>query len=170
MSRVVVIGAGLAGLIAAFRLAAGGATVTLLSKGIGGLQLGQGTIDVLGYAPDRVRRTGPVLPASPPSARAPYAAPGAALARGRSHVFLEVVADLRPARRRRRNLLAADGGRRRTGPRPRAGEHRGRRLGRRRRGSLVVGAARAEGLLPGAPRRQPGAHPARRARGRRPRR
>ena len=59
MSRVVVIGAGLAGLTAASRLAAGGVDVTLVSKGVGGLQLGQGTIDVLGYTPDRV--TNPVL-------------------------------------------------------------------------------------------------------------
>lgn len=54
MSDVVVIGAGLAGLVAALRLAQGGARVTLLAKGIGGLPLSQGTIDVLGYAPDRV--------------------------------------------------------------------------------------------------------------------
>jgi glycerol-3-phosphate dehydrogenase subunit B len=54
MSNTVVIGAGLSGLVAAIRLARGGRTVTLLSKGLGGLQLSQGTIDVLGYAPDRV--------------------------------------------------------------------------------------------------------------------
>lgn len=63
VSRVLVLGAGLAGLVAANRLARLGAPagvrVTLLTKGIGGLQLGQGTIDVLGYAPDRV--TNPVL-------------------------------------------------------------------------------------------------------------
>lgn len=79
MSRVIVIGAGLAGLVAANRLTAGGAKVTLLAKGIGGLQLGQGTIDVLGYAPDRV--TNPVLTMSAvASARPehPYAAIGAA--------------------------------------------------------------------------------------------
>lgn len=79
MSRVVVIGAGLAGLVAANRLASAGVGVTLLTKGIGGLQLSQGTIDVLGYAPDRV--TNPVLTVSAvASARAehPYAAIGAA--------------------------------------------------------------------------------------------
>ena len=79
MSRVVVIGAGLAGLTAASRLAAGGASVTLLSKGIGGLQLGQGTIDVLGYTPDRV--TNPLLTlAAIASSRPehPYAVIGAA--------------------------------------------------------------------------------------------
>lgn len=78
MSRVIVIGAGLAGLVAANRLAAGGARVTLLAKGIGGLQLGQGTIDVLGYAPDRV--TNPILTLSAlASARPehPYTAIGA---------------------------------------------------------------------------------------------
>jgi len=54
MSNTVVIGAGLSGLVAAIRLARGGHTVTLLTKGLGGLQLSQGTIDVLGYAPERV--------------------------------------------------------------------------------------------------------------------
>lgn len=79
MSRVVVIGAGLAGLTAASRLAAGGVDVTVVSKGIGGLQLGQGTIDVLGYTPDRV--TNPLLTlAAIASSRPqhPYAVIGAA--------------------------------------------------------------------------------------------
>ncbi|MGO4956620.1 glycerol-3-phosphate dehydrogenase subunit GlpB [Luteococcus sp. Sow4_B9] len=56
MSDVVVIGAGLAGLTSALRLRQAGLTVTLLTKGIGGLQLGQGSLDVLGYAPERVER------------------------------------------------------------------------------------------------------------------
>lgn len=56
MSEVIVIGAGLAGLAAALRLRQAGRSVTLLTKGIGGLQLGQGTVDVLGYAPHRVDR------------------------------------------------------------------------------------------------------------------
>lgn len=54
MSDVVVIGAGLAGLTAALRLARAGQSVTLVTKGPGGLQLSQGTIDILGYAPHRV--------------------------------------------------------------------------------------------------------------------
>lgn len=54
MRDVVVMGAGLAGLSAAVRCAQAGAKVTLASKGIGGLQLGQGTIDILGYSPERV--------------------------------------------------------------------------------------------------------------------
>lgn len=54
MSRVIVIGAGLAGLVAAIRLAEHGTKVVLLTKGLGGLQLGQGSIDVLGYDPARV--------------------------------------------------------------------------------------------------------------------
>ncbi len=54
MIRVVVIGAGLAGLTAALRLAEGGADVTVVAKGSGSLHLSPGTIDVLGYAPERV--------------------------------------------------------------------------------------------------------------------
>jgi glycerol-3-phosphate dehydrogenase subunit B len=59
MNRVIVIGAGVAGLTAALRLARAGLGVTLLNKGVGGLQLSQGTVDVLGYAtrPDDVRAT-----------------------------------------------------------------------------------------------------------------
>ncbi|MDF1486889.1 glycerol-3-phosphate dehydrogenase subunit GlpB [Tessaracoccus caeni] len=54
MRDAVVIGAGLAGLVAAARLLEQGMSVTLVSKGLGGLQLGQGTVDYLGYAPEYV--------------------------------------------------------------------------------------------------------------------
>lgn len=54
MNDVVVIGAGLAGLLAAGRLAAGGAQVTVVSFGIGGLQLGHGCLDILGRVPEPV--------------------------------------------------------------------------------------------------------------------
>jgi glycerol-3-phosphate dehydrogenase subunit B len=51
---VVVIGVGLAGLTAALRLAESGARVLVLAKGVGATHLSPGTIDVLGYAPERV--------------------------------------------------------------------------------------------------------------------
>ncbi|AZZ43043.1 glycerol-3-phosphate dehydrogenase subunit GlpB [Acidipropionibacterium jensenii] len=54
--HVVVIGAGIAGLTAALRLRRAGARVTQITKGLGGIQLGQGSIDILGYAPERVER------------------------------------------------------------------------------------------------------------------
>lgn len=56
MRRAFVIGSGLAGLAGALHLRAAGADVTLATMGLGGLQLSAGTIDVLGYAPDRVER------------------------------------------------------------------------------------------------------------------
>lgn len=53
-SRAVVVGAGMSGLVSAIRLRQAGMDVTLVTKGIGGIQLGQGTVDVLGYVPERV--------------------------------------------------------------------------------------------------------------------
>jgi glycerol-3-phosphate dehydrogenase subunit B len=58
---VMVIGAGLAGLAASVRLAEGGARVLVLAKGVGATHLSAGTIDVLGYNPDRVERPGEAL-------------------------------------------------------------------------------------------------------------
>ena len=57
----VVIGAGTAGLTAAARLAEGGARVCVLAKGVGSTHLAPGTIDVLGYAPERVSEPGAAL-------------------------------------------------------------------------------------------------------------
>lgn len=62
MKDALVIGAGLAGLAAALRLAEQGADVTLVTKGIGGLQLSQGSLDILGYAPQRVNNPIAALP------------------------------------------------------------------------------------------------------------
>jgi glycerol-3-phosphate dehydrogenase subunit B len=50
----VVIGGGTAGMVAGARLAEGGARVCVLAKGVGSTHLAPGTIDVLGYAPERV--------------------------------------------------------------------------------------------------------------------
>jgi glycerol-3-phosphate dehydrogenase subunit B len=50
----VVIGGGMAGLTAGTRLAQAGAKVAVLAKGYGSTHLSPGTIDVLGYAPERV--------------------------------------------------------------------------------------------------------------------
>jgi len=58
---VVVVGAGLAGLTAAVRLAESGARVLVVAKGIGATHLSPGTIDVLGYAPARVERPAEAL-------------------------------------------------------------------------------------------------------------
>src|SRR5262249_59511735 len=61
VTDTVVVGAGLAGLGAALRLAAAGRRVTVLALGVGGLPLSPGVVDVLGYAPDRVERPGEAL-------------------------------------------------------------------------------------------------------------
>jgi glycerol-3-phosphate dehydrogenase subunit B len=63
VNDVVVIGVGLAGLTAAVRLAEDGARVLVLAKGVGATHLGPCTIDVLGYAPERVERPGEALAA-----------------------------------------------------------------------------------------------------------
>ncbi len=51
---VVVIGAGTAGLVAGARLAQAGARVCVIAKGVGSTHLAPGTIDVLGYGPERI--------------------------------------------------------------------------------------------------------------------
>jgi glycerol-3-phosphate dehydrogenase subunit B len=55
-SDVVVVGGGMSGLAAGVRLAEEGASVLVLAKGAGSLQLAPGTIDLLGYAGERVTR------------------------------------------------------------------------------------------------------------------
>jgi glycerol-3-phosphate dehydrogenase subunit B len=59
---VVVIGAGLAGLTCALRLARAGARVLIVARGAGSLHLGGATIDVLGYVPERVDSPARTLP------------------------------------------------------------------------------------------------------------
>lgn len=62
MADVVVIGAGIAGLAAAIAAVQRGATVSLHARGLGGVALGSGTVDLLGYAPERVRRPLAAIP------------------------------------------------------------------------------------------------------------
>ena len=72
---VIVVGAGLAGLTAGVRLAESGARVLVLAKGVGATHLSAGTIDVLGYAPERAERPLDALGALP--AGHPYGHVGA---------------------------------------------------------------------------------------------
>jgi glycerol-3-phosphate dehydrogenase subunit B len=58
----VVLGVGVAGLAAATRLAEGGSRVCVLAKGVGSTHLAPGTVDVLGYSPDRVEEPAAALP------------------------------------------------------------------------------------------------------------
>jgi len=59
----IVIGTGMAGLVAAVRLAQSGARVLVLAKGVGSTHLCPSTIDVLGYGPQRIERPGEALAA-----------------------------------------------------------------------------------------------------------
>jgi glycerol-3-phosphate dehydrogenase subunit B len=59
---VVVIGAGLAGLTSALRVARAGGRVLVVARGAGSLHLGGATIDVLGYATERVDSPATTLP------------------------------------------------------------------------------------------------------------
>jgi glycerol-3-phosphate dehydrogenase subunit B len=72
---VIVVGTGLAGLTAAVRLAESGARVLMLAKGVGATHLSGGTVDVLGYTPERVERPAEALGGLPPEH--PYALVGA---------------------------------------------------------------------------------------------
>lgn len=59
---VVVVGAGLAGLTAAVRLAEAGLRVVTVAKGLGSIRLSPATIDILGYQPERVDDPAAALP------------------------------------------------------------------------------------------------------------
>jgi glycerol-3-phosphate dehydrogenase subunit B len=59
---VIVVGAGLAGLAAALRLAEQGRRVLVLAKGVGATHLAGGTIDILGYDPEPVASPASALP------------------------------------------------------------------------------------------------------------
>lgn len=85
MNDVIVIGLGLGGLSAALKLAQAGRKVLLVAKGEGGLQLSQGTIDILGYAPELVTRPLDSISALP--AGHPYAGIGAEQV-GRAAIWL----------------------------------------------------------------------------------
>jgi len=60
---VVVVGAGMAGMSAAVRMAEGGLSVLVVAKGHGSTHLAPATIDVLGYTPERVDSPAAALPA-----------------------------------------------------------------------------------------------------------
>lgn len=95
VSRVVVIGAGVAGLTAALRLARAGLGVTLLTKGVGGLQLSQGTVDVLGYLPALGHGDGPGRPAGRvgPRVTEPLTAIAGLAAADPTHPYARIGAD-----------------------------------------------------------------------------
>ena len=62
MADVLVLGAGMAGLVAAVRLAEAGLRVVTVAKGYGSLRLSPATIDILGYRPEPVQSPADELP------------------------------------------------------------------------------------------------------------
>ena len=95
-----------------------GARVRVLAKGIGATHLGGGTIDVLGYAPERVDRPGEALPAFAAAHPGhPYARVGVERHHGRARLVQgrgrrQLARALRLHRVARREPPAADGDRR----------------------------------------------------------
>jgi glycerol-3-phosphate dehydrogenase subunit B len=92
---VLVVGVGLAGLVAGLRLAQTGRRVLIVAKGMGGTHLGPGTIDVLGYSPERVDHPLAALPnflAAHP--RHPYARAGLPALVAAADWFLRLTDDL----------------------------------------------------------------------------
>jgi len=81
----VVVGARLAGLTAALRLADEGRRVLVIARGVGSTHIAPATIDVLGFAGERVKRPGEALPGfidshpSHPYARFPVEVIGASI-------------------------------------------------------------------------------------------
>lgn len=63
IADAIVIGAGLAGLTAALRLAEAGLRTTLVAHGVGATHLSPATVDVLGYAPELVESPARAMPA-----------------------------------------------------------------------------------------------------------
>jgi len=94
---VVVVGAGTAGLVAAVRAAQSGRKVLVLAKGAGATHLAPLTIDVLGYAPERVespaRELAPFIAAHPEH---PYARTGEAAIAEALDWFRGVMGDAYP--------------------------------------------------------------------------
>jgi len=77
MKRVVVVGAGLAGLLSATALAKAGFAVTCAAFGTGGLPLGPGVIDVCGYGPELVASPLRAVAGASSASGNPYATIGA---------------------------------------------------------------------------------------------
>jgi glycerol-3-phosphate dehydrogenase subunit B len=69
----VVVGAGLAGLVAGVRLAEEGRSVLVLAKGVGATHLAPPTIDVLGYSPDGQAVESPIRGVATLAPEHPYA-------------------------------------------------------------------------------------------------
>jgi glycerol-3-phosphate dehydrogenase subunit B len=100
---VLVLGAGLAGLACALRLADADADVTVLARGAGSLPLGGATIDVLGAAPERVERPLDVLAGLP--ADHPYRVLGASRVETATRWLAGRLPELRLRGRAERNML-----------------------------------------------------------------
>lgn len=95
MSRitdVIIVGSGLAGLMAALAVARQGRTVQIVSEGMGCLAIGTGCVDLLGYAPDGSRVDDPWADMAKLPATHPYSLLGAEKIRSALNVLVETSA------------------------------------------------------------------------------
>ncbi|MDE5878947.1 MAG: FAD-binding protein, partial [Desulfovibrio sp.] len=106
MSRttdVIVVGSGLAGLMAALAAARQGREVRVVSEGMGCLAIGTGCVDLLGYAPDGASVDDPWAALSQLAPTHPYSVLGAEKIRAGLDALIEVTAKhglgLKPATR-----------------------------------------------------------------------
>ena len=94
MRKVIVIGAGIAGLTAAIRAAEAGYKVTVIALGVGGAQLSQSSVDVLG--PTSGKRENPFTLIQSLPGNHPYHAIGTERLRNAISYFTDIVPSLRP--------------------------------------------------------------------------
>lgn len=89
----IIVGGGLAGLVAAAAAAKHGKKVCLLTKGVGAIAIGSGSIDLLGYGPGGQPQASPAPGLTKLSDEHPYTKIGFPVVKAALDFFLELAAD-----------------------------------------------------------------------------